>query len=66
MREPLGVLNAWMWVRDASKTASRILSAGAKESGRWMEGYACLAEQASLLPKIHLVFVADQGSGILD
>ena len=27
-REPLGVLDAWMWVRDASKTASRSLPAG--------------------------------------
>ncbi len=53
-------------MRDASKTASRILSAGAKESCRWMEGYACLVEQASLLPKMHLVFVADQESDFLD
>jgi hypothetical protein len=50
-REPLGVLDAWMWVRDASKTASRSLPAGAKESCRWLEGYERLAELASLLPQ---------------
>jgi len=35
-REPLGVLDAWMWVRDTSKTASRSLPASARESCRWL------------------------------
>ena len=65
-QEPLGVLDAWMWVRDASKTASRSLPAGAKESCRWLEGYARLAEQASLLPDTQLVYVADRESDFLD
>jgi len=65
-REPLGVLDAWMWVRDASKKVSRCLPAGAKESCRWLEGYARLAEQASLLPETRLVYVADRESDFLD
>ena len=63
-REPLGVLDAWMWV--ASKSASRSLPAGAKESCRWLEGYARLAEQARLLPETRLVYVADRESDFLD
>ncbi|WP_194714955.1 IS4 family transposase [Noviherbaspirillum soli] len=65
-REPLGVLDAWMSVRDASKTASRSLPAGAKESCRWLQGYERLAEQASLLPKTRLVYVADRESDFHD
>ena len=65
-REPLGVLDAWMWVRDASKTASRSLVAGAKESCRWLEGYARLAEQAALLPDTRLVYVADREGDFID
>ena len=42
-REPLGVLDACMWVRDALKKASRSLPVGVKESCRWLEGYARLA-----------------------
>jgi hypothetical protein len=65
-REPPGVLDAWMWVRDGSKTASRSLPVGAKESCRWLEGYARRTEQASLLPKTRLVYVADRESDFLD
>ena len=65
-REPLGVLDAWMWVRDASKTASRSLPAGTKESCRWLEGYERLAELASLLPQTRLVYVADRESDFVD
>ncbi len=50
----------------AEKTASRSLPAGAKESCRWLEGYARLAEQASLLPETRLVYVADRESDFLD
>lgn len=59
-REPLGVLDAWMWVRDATRKASRSLAPGAKESCRWVEGYQRLAEQAPLLPATRLVYVADR------
>jgi hypothetical protein len=64
-RKRLGVLDAWMWVGDASKTASRGLAADTKESCRWLEEYACRAEQASLLPETRLVNVADRESEFL-
>jgi hypothetical protein len=57
-REPLGVLDAWMWVRDAPKKACRSQAAGAKESCRWLEEYVRLAEQAGFLPDTRLVYVA--------
>ena len=59
-RLTLGVLDAWMWVRDDKKKASRSLPAGAKESCRWVEGYRRLAEQAGTLPDTRLVYVADR------
>jgi hypothetical protein len=55
-----------MWLRDVSQTASRSLAAGAKEGGRRLEGYARLAEQASLLAETRLVYVADRESEFLD
>ncbi|WP_194715264.1 IS4/Tn5 family transposase DNA-binding protein [Noviherbaspirillum soli] len=65
-REPLGVLDAWMWVQDASKMGSRSLPAGAKESCRLLERYARLAEQVSLLLETRLVYVTDRESDFLD
>jgi hypothetical protein len=57
-REPLGVLDAWMWVR-GDATLSRSL-AGLKESRRWVEGYERVAEQAASLPDTRLVYMADR------
>lgn len=65
-REPLGVLDAWMWVRDKTKMASRSLPDGVKESCRWIEGYERLAEQAAKLPETRLVYVADREGDILN
>ena len=65
-REPLGVLDAWMWVRDATRKASRSLAAGAKESCRWVEGYQRLAEQAPSLPATQLVYVADREGDFIE
>ena len=65
-REPPGVLDAWMWVRDATKKASRSLAAGAKESCRWVEGYQRLAEQAPSLPATQLVYVADRKGDFIE
>lgn len=65
-RLPLGVLDAWMWVRDDKKEASRSLPAGAKESCRWVEGYRRLAEQAAGLPDTRLVYVADREGDFID
>ena len=65
-REPLGVLDAWMWVRDATGKASRSLDAGVKESCRWVDGYERLAEQASSLPATRLVYVADREGDFIE
>jgi hypothetical protein len=57
-REPLGVLDAWMWARalkgpDGTRPGSR-------ESVRWSEGYARVAELAAELPATRLIYVADR------
>lgn len=65
-RLPLGVLDAWMWVRDGKGKLSRSLPTGAKESCRWVDGYARLAEQADKLPRTRLVYVADREGDFID
>lgn len=65
-REPLGVLDAWMWVRGDDAKLSRALPAGTKESCRWVEGYQRLAEQAAALPDTRLVYVADREGDFID
>ena len=65
-RVPLGVLDAWMWVRDGKGELSRSLPPGAKESCRWVDGYARLAEQADKLPDTRLVYVADREGDFID
>jgi hypothetical protein len=62
-REPLGVLNAWMWARERKGTDG--VRGGEKESTRWIEGYERVAEQAADLPGTRLVYVADRESDIL-
>jgi hypothetical protein len=62
-REPLGVIDAWMWARSAPKAC-----AGGDEvceSTRWIEGYERIAEQAACLPDTRLVYVADRESDLL-
>ena len=57
-REPLGVLDAWMWAReevDAPGERTRI-----KESTRWIEGYERVAELALGMAATRLVYVADR------
>jgi hypothetical protein len=63
-REPLGVLDAWMWVR-GDATLSRSL-AGIKESRRWVEGYERVAELAASLPDTRLVYMADREGDCID
>ncbi len=63
-REPLGILDAWMWAREPKDAEG--VRAGVKESLRWVEGYARLAEMAPELPDTRLVYVADRESDILD
>jgi hypothetical protein len=57
-REPLGVLDAWMWAleqRDADGVRPR-----QNESARWPEGYERVAEMAAVMPDTRLVYVADR------
>jgi hypothetical protein len=57
-REPLGVLDAWMWAREPkAEDGSR---GGITESVRWIEGYERVAEHAADLPTTRLVYMADR------
>ena len=61
-REPLGLLDAWMWAREPrAKDGSR---PGLVESVRWVEGYERLAELAPKLPQTKLVYMADREADI--
>lgn len=62
-REPLGVLDAWMWAREMKDASGD--RAGVKESLRWIEGYERLAEMAADLPNTRLVYVADREADML-
>ncbi|MEX3526666.1 MAG: IS4 family transposase, partial [Burkholderia sp.] len=59
-REPLGVLDAWMWVRRYKGNDG--VRDGVKDSLRWIEGYERVAEQAADMPETRLVYVADRES----
>ena len=62
-REPLGLLDAWMWARkpkDADGQRRDI-----NESLRWIESYERLAERAVALPQTRLMQVGDRESDIL-
>jgi hypothetical protein len=61
-REPLGVLDAWMWAGEPK--APDGTRPGIKESVRWSEGYARVAELAGELPETRLVYVADREADI--
>ena len=63
-REPLGVLDAWMWAREAKNTDGT--RPGVSESLRWTEGYERLAEMAPLLPQTRLVYLADREADIME
>jgi hypothetical protein len=63
-RVPLGVLNAWMWAREAKKSDGT--RDGPLESKRWVEGYERLAELAAELPGTRLVCVGDRESDMLE
>ena len=63
-REPLGVLDAWMWAREPKDARGQ--RAGIKESTRWVEGYARLAELSGSLPNTRLVYVADREADIVE
>ncbi|ANB71758.1 transposase (plasmid) [Paraburkholderia phytofirmans OLGA172] len=61
-REPLGVMNAWMWARESRDANGR--RGGVRESARWIESYEIVAEQARALPDARLVYVADREGDI--
>jgi hypothetical protein len=59
---PLGVLDAWMWARDRATFGEdqRHWPIEAKESIRWLEGFARCAELAETLPDTRLIYVTDR------
>jgi hypothetical protein len=62
-REPLGLLDAWMWAREPlDENGCR---GGIKESTRWIESYERVAEQAATLPDTRLVYVTDREGDIV-
>ncbi len=63
-REPLGVLDAWMWAREPKDERGE--RDGIRESVRWTEGYQRLADYAEELPDTRLVYVADRESDLLE
>jgi hypothetical protein len=62
-REPLGLLDAWMWARNFKNDEGERVQVG--DSARWIEGYERVAERAVQLPNTHLVYVADRESDII-
>ena len=62
-REPLGVIDAWMWAREPLDANGE--RGGIKESVRWTESYERVAEQAATLPATRLVYVADREGDIV-
>jgi len=62
-REPLGVLDAWMWARRPKEADGQ--REGIKESVRWLEGYERVAELAQTIPQVQHVYVADREADIL-
>lgn len=63
-REPLGMLDAWMWARE--KRGADGVRPGQKESRRWVEGYERVAEQAAEMPDTRLVYVADREADMVE
>jgi len=62
-REPLGVLDAWMWAREPRDAKGE--RGGICESLRWIESYERLAEMSARLPDTRLVQVGDRESDII-
>lgn len=60
-REPLGVIDAWMWAR-----AEKGSEAAPPEGRRWLEGYERVAEEAACLTTTRLVYMADREGDILE
>ena len=63
-RQPLGVLDAWMWAREPRAADGQ--RGGIGESGRWIERYEWLAESGAEMPETRLVQVGHWESDTLD
>lgn len=63
-REPLGVLDAWMWAREQRDADG--VRPGQKESTRWVEGYERVAEMAVDMPGTRLVYLADREADMVE
>lgn len=61
-REPLGVIDAWMWAREPKDADGK--RPGPCESERWVEGYERVAERAASMPDTRLVYMGDRESDI--
>lgn len=57
-REPLGVIDAWMWAREPRDGDG--VRPGQKKITRWIEGYERIAEMAAQMPQTRLVYLADR------
>jgi len=62
-REPLGVLDAWMWAREPKGSDGQ--RDGVRESVRWLEGYERVADLAQEMAQVRHVYVADREADIL-
>lgn len=62
-REPLGVLDAWMWAREPRDADGQ--RGGIWESTRWIESYERPAERAAVVAETRLVQVGERESDIL-
>jgi len=62
-REPLGILDAWMWAREKKDKFGK--RGDPKESLRWIEGYERIAEMAANLPATRLGYVADREADLM-
>jgi hypothetical protein len=61
-REPLGVLDAWIWAREFKDADGN--RPGILESTRWIEGYERVGEAAVTMPETRFVYMADRESDI--
>jgi hypothetical protein len=62
-REPLGILDVWMWAREKKDDSGR--RGGPKESLRWIEGYERIAEMAPDMSSTRLLYVADREADLM-
>jgi Transposase Tn5 dimerisation domain/Transposase DNA-binding len=62
-REPLGVLDVWMWAREFKDADGK--RGPEKESARWISGYEHVAKLSEALADTRLVYVADRESDIV-